>query len=146
MSDPNLKLALEIALQTSNLKDLSSLTQELEALGIDVSELREKSGHLNDTFNTLEKKQGLIDLFRQQKTAVVEANTAWQDAQENTKNLSQEWRDAAARANELKVVMEASDEVTREQQAEYRAATKEVENYAKAHAKSVTEAGRQTQR
>ena len=82
MSDPNLKLALEIALQTSNLKDLASLTQELKALGVDVSGLSEKSEHLNDTFNVLETKQGLIDLFRQQKLAVVEASTAWQDAQD----------------------------------------------------------------
>lgn len=142
MSDPNLKLALEIALQTSNLKDLASLTQELEALGVDVSELREKSGHLNDTFNTLEKKQGLIDLFRAQKLAVVDASTAWQGAQENTKTLAQEWQAAAAKADELKVAMEASDEVTREQKAEYNAAAKEVENYAKAHAKSAAEAAK----
>lgn len=142
MSDPNLKLALEIALQTSNLKDLSSLTQELEALGVDVSELREKSGHLNDTFNTLEKKQGLIDLFRAQKLAVVDASTAWQGAQENTKNLAQEWQAATATADELKAAMEASDEVTREQKAEYNAAAKEVENYAKAHAKSAAEAAK----
>ena len=142
MSDPNLKLALEIALQTSNLKDLASLTQELKALGVDVSELSEKSEHLNDTFNTLETKQGLIDLFRAQKLAVVEASTAWQDAQDNTKNLAQEWQAAAATADELKAAMEASDEVTREQKAEYNAAAKEVENYAKAHAKSAAEAAK----
>ena len=142
MSDPNLKLALEIALQTSNLKDLASLTQELKALGVDVSELSEKSEHLNDTFNTLETKQGLIDLFRAQKLAVVEASTAWQDAQDNTKNLAQEWQAAASTADELKAAMEASDEVTREQKAEYNAAAKEVENYAKAHAKSAAEAAK----
>lgn len=142
MSDPNLKLALEIALQTSNLKDLASLTQELKALGVDVSGLSEKSEHLNDTFNTLETKQGLIDLFREQKTAVVEANTAWKDAQDNTKNLAKEWQAAADKADELKEAMEASDEVTKEQKAEYQAAAKEVENYAKAHAKSATEAAK----
>ena len=142
MSDPNLKLALEIALQTSNLKDLASLTQELKALGVDVSELSGKSEHLNDTFNVLETKQGLIDLFRNQKAAVAEASTAWQGAQENTKTLAQEWQAAAAKADELKVAMEASDEVTREQKAEYNAAAKEVENYAKAHAKSAAEAAK----
>ena len=142
MSDPNLKLALEIALQTSNLKDLASLTQELKALGVDVSELSGKSEHLNDTFNVLETKQGLIDLFRNQKAAVVEASTAWQGAQENTKTLAQEWQAAAAIADELKAAMEASDEVTREQKAEYNAAAKEVENYAKAHAKSAAEAAK----
>lgn len=142
MSDPNLKLALEIALQTSNLKDLSSLTQELKALGVDVSGLSEKSEHLNDTFNVLETKQGLIDLFRTQKLAVVEANAAWQDAQEATKVLSQEWQDAAAKADELKTAMEASDEVTKAQKDEYKAAAKEVENFAAAHEKSVTATGK----
>ena len=142
MSDPNLKLALEIALQTSNLKDLSSLTQELKALGVDVSGLSEKSEHLNDTFNTLETKQGLIELFRAQKLAVVEANTAWKDAQENTKTLAQEWQAAAEKADALKEAMEASDEVTKEQKAEYNAAAKEVENYAKAQAKSAAEAAK----
>ncbi len=142
MSDPNLKLALEIALQTSNLKDLASLTQELKALGVDVSELSGKSEQLNDTFNTLETKQGLIDLFRQQKLAVVEASKAWQEAQDSTKTLSQEWQAAAAKADELKAAMEASDEVTKAQKDEYKAAAKEVEAYAKAHAKSATEAGK----
>ncbi len=142
MSDPNLKLALEIALQTSNLKDLASLTQELKDLGVDVSELSEKSEHLNDTFNTLETKQGLIDLFRAQKLAVVEASTAWQGAQDATKTLADEWQAAAAKAEELKVAMEASDEVTKAQKDEYKAAAQEVENYAKAHAKSATEAGK----
>lgn len=142
MSDPNLKLALEIALQTSNLKDLSSLTQELKALGVDVSGLSEKSEHLNDTFNVLETKQGLIDLFRQQKLAVVEASTAWQDAQDATKTLADEWQAAKAKADELKEAMEASDEVTKAQKDEYKAAAKEVEAYAKAHAKSATEAGK----
>lgn len=124
------------------LETIAKLASEIEAAGLDVSKLSEEGLALNKTFNDIEQKQGLISLFRAQKLAVVEAATAWQDAQENTKNLSQEWSDAASRADELKAAMEASDEVTREQTAEYNAAAKEVENYARAHAKSATEAAK----
>jgi len=124
------------------LETIAKLAAEIEAAGLDVSKLSEEGLALNKTFNEIEQKQGLIDLFRQQKLAVVEANTAWQEAQENTKTLAQEWQAATANAESLKAAMEASDEVTKAQKDEYKAAAKEVENYAKAHAQSATEAAK----
>ena len=124
------------------LETIAKLAAEIEAAGLDVSKLSEEGLALNKTFNEIDQKQGLIDLFRTQKLAVVEANAAWQDAQEATKVLSQEWQDAAAKADELKTAMEASDEVTKAQKDEYKAAAKEVENFAAAHEKSVTATGK----
>ena len=124
------------------LETIAKLAAEIEAAGLDVSKLSEEGLALNKTFNEIEQKQGLIDLFRTQKLAVVEASDAWQQAQESTKTLAQEWQAAAANADELKAAMEASDEVTKAQKDEYKAATKEVENYAKAHAQSAAEAAK----
>lgn len=124
------------------LETIAKLAAEIEAAGLDVSKLSEEGLALNKTFNEIEQKQGLIDLFRTQKLAVVEASAAWQEAQESTKTLAQEWQAATANAESLKAAMEASDEVTKAQKDEYKAAAKEVENYAKAHAQSATEAAK----
>ena len=124
------------------LETIAKLAAEIEAAGLDVSKLSQEGLALNKTFNEIEQKQGLIDLFRTQKLAVVEASDAWQQAQESTKTLAQEWQAAAANADELKAAMEASDEVTKAQKDEYKAATKEVESYAKAHAQSAAEAAK----
>ncbi|WP_230660531.1 phage tail tape measure protein [Psychrobacter sp. I-STPA10] len=140
MSNANLKLALEIALQTKNLTDLDLLTDELKAAGIDVANLSEKGEHLNDTFNAISQKQGLIKMFREQKQAVVDAANAWQSAQEQTKTLAQEWQAAKTKAEALKTVMEAQGAATKEQKAEYRDAVKEVERLAKAHEQSAKQA------
>ena len=124
------------------LETIAKLAAEIEAAGLDVSKLSEEGLALNKTFNEIEQKQGLIDLFRAQKLAVVEASSAWQEAQESTKTLAQEWQAATANAESLKAAMEASDEVTKTQKDEYKAAAKEVENYAKAHAQSAAEAAK----
>lgn len=124
------------------LETIAKLAAEIEAAGLDVSKLSEEGLALNKTFNEIEQKQGLIDLFRQQKLAVVEASTAWQEAQESTKTLAQEWQAATANAESLKAAMEASDEVTKAQKDEYKAAAQEVEKYGKAHAQSAAEAAK----
>lgn len=124
------------------LETIAKLASEIEAAGLDVSKLSQEGLALNKTFNEIEQKQGLIDLFRTQKLAVVEASAAWQEAQESTKTLAQEWQAAAANADALKGAMEASDEVTKSQKDEYKAAVKEVENYAKAHTQSAAEAAK----
>lgn len=124
------------------LETIAKLAAEIEAAGLDVSKLSEEGLALNKTFNEIEQKQGLIDLFRTQKLAVVEASAAWQEAQESTKTLAQEWQAATANAESLKAAMEASDEVTKAQKDEYKAAATEVENYAKAHAQSAAEAAK----
>lgn len=124
------------------LETIAKLAAEIEAAGLDVSKLSEEGLALNKTFNEIDQKQGLIDLFRTQKLAVVEASAAWQEAQESTKTLSQEWQAATTNADALKAAMEASDDVTKAQKDEYKAAAKEVENYAKAHEQSVKAAGK----
>lgn len=124
------------------LETIAKLAAEIEAAGLDVSKLSEEGLALNKTFNEIEQKQGLIDLFRTQKLAVVEASSAWQEAQESTKVLAQEWQAAAATAEELKTAMDEQGESTKAQKDEYNAAVKEVENYAKAHAKSAVEAAK----
>ena len=82
------------------LETIAKLAAEIEAAGLDVSKLSEEGLALNKTFNEIEQKQGLIDLFRTQKLAVVEASDAWQQAQESTKTLAQEWQAADANADE----------------------------------------------
>lgn len=138
----NFETELLIKAGVQGLETIAKLASEIEAAGLDVSKLSEEGLALNKTFNEIDQKQGLIDLFRTQKLAVVEASAAWQEAQESTKTLAQEWQAAAAKADELKASMEASDEVTKAQKDEYKAATKEVENYAKAHEQSVKAAGK----
>lgn len=138
----NFETELLIKAGVQGLETIAKLASEIEAAGLDVSKLSEEGLALNKTFNEIDQKQGLIDLFRTQKLAVVEASAAWQEAQESTKTLAQEWQAAAAKADELKASMEASDEVTKAQKDEYKAAAKEVENYAKAHEQSVKAAGK----
>jgi TP901 family phage tail tape measure protein len=138
----NFETELLIKAGVQGLETIAKLASEIEAAGLDVSKLSEEGLALNKTFNEIDQKQGLIDLFRNQKLAAVEASKAWQDAQESTKTLSQEWQAAAVKADELKAAMEASDDVTKAQKDEYKAAAKEVENYAKAHEQSVIAAGK----
>ena len=142
MANNTFETELLIKAGVKGLESISKLGSEIESAGLDISELTEKGQHLNQTFNEIEQKQGLINHFREQKKAVSEAANEWQNAQEQTKALANEWQTAKSRANELKIALDEQGEATKEQKAEYRDAVKEVERLAKAHEQSVKQAGR----
>lgn len=144
MSNSTLQLALEIALQTKNLKELDLLMEELKAAGVDVSNLTDESAKLAKQFAELEQKQSLITQFRELKKATSEANTEWQAAQAATAAYTSQIETARDSLEALEVAMrnqgEMSQEEARATQAEYNAMVREIRNLEQAQANQATRA------
>lgn len=105
MSKANLKLALEIALQTKNLNDIDSLTNELKAAGRNVDGLQEASKRLAkawDELNPRERgqrlrrlKEACISVSQGQEVladSIVEAGKAADKTDKEIEQLSEETR------------------------------------------------------
>lgn len=103
MSKANLKLALEIALQTKNLNDIDSLTNELKAAGRNVDGLQEASKRLAkawDELNPRERgqrlrrlKEACISVSQGQEVladSIVEAGKAADKTDKKIEQLSEE--------------------------------------------------------
>lgn len=144
MSNSTLQLALEIALQTKNIKELDLLMDELKAAGIDVTNLTEESAKLAKQFGELEQKQALINQFRELKKATSEANTEWQAAQAATAAYTSQIQDARDSLEALSVAMQNQGEMSAEEasatQAEYNAMVREIRNLEQAQADQATRA------
>lgn len=144
MSNSTLQLALEIALQTKNLKELDLLMEELKAAGVDVSNLTDESAKLAKQFAELEQKQSLINQFRELKKATSEANAEWRAAQDATAAYTSQIQDAKDSLEALEVAMrnqgDMSQEEARTTQAEYNAMVREIRNLEQAQANQATRA------
>lgn len=105
MNKANLKLALEIALQTKNLNDIDSLTNELKAAGRNVDGLQEASKRLAkawDELNPRERgqrlrrlKEACISVSQGQEVladSIVEAGKAADKTDKEIEQLSEETR------------------------------------------------------
>lgn len=144
MSNSTLQLALEIALQTKNLKELDLLMDELKAAGVDVTNLTEESAKLAKQFGELEQKQTLINQFRELKKATGEANAEWQQAQQATANYTAQIANAKDSLEALEASLRQSGSMSQEEakatQAEYTAMVREIKNLEEAQAEQATKA------
>lgn len=106
MSDSKFETELLIKAGVKGLEAIAKLGAEIEAAGVDVSELSSKGAILSKTFNDLENQQTLISEFQKLKTQAQSVAEALDKSHANTAKLSKEWKQSESVVREHQSAIE----------------------------------------
>jgi TP901 family phage tail tape measure protein len=96
MGNSDLELSLKIKSAVEGLGEVAKLADEIEQLGGDASEVRNKAAQLSGEMAKLGQQQALIDQFKQLSGAARTADEALAQSQQQTRDLALQYKQSQA--------------------------------------------------